>query len=282
MTTLNSRLPFSKYSGCGNDFILIDARTCSQIPSEEEWIPRLCRRKTGIGADGVIFLEHSSAADWKMRIFNADGKEAEMCGNGIRCLLRFLEETSSSKSSCMIETKSGLLQGRYTETGIAVDMGRPSEIRWDIPLLISGREMTVHHIDTGVPHACLFIDKEEDWDVEKDGRTIRNHPVFQPRGVNVNFIRAIDDRTIRVRTYERGVEGETLACGTGAAASALAFAKQYGARGSVNVTTSSGETLKISFFLENGAFEKVLMEGPAVKVFEGNITIDLNKGNKIK
>lgn len=260
-------IPFSKYNGCGNDFILIDNRALFFPSQNVSFIQSLCQRQKGIGADGLILLEPSKDATFRMRIFNSDGREAEMCGNGARCIVKFAQEVGLLCPPCTIQTMHSLLKAGYDGDDISIDMGIPQEIEWSKKLSINGHPLTIHWIDTGVPHAVLFVDhlQHEKW--MSLAPKIRFHPAFYPKGVNVNFA-SINGDLIEVRTYERGVEGETLACGTGATAVALAAAKQTGKESPVRIKTSSGDLLKIYFTL-NSKFENVHLSGPARCTFRG-------------
>ncbi len=263
-------LSFFKYSGCGNDFILFDNRKlifpsdCSRI------ITKLCHRQHGIGADGVILLEYSTHSAYKMRIFNSNGSEAEMCGNGIRCLFKFMQQCGIQGKQQTIETLSGVLSVESEGNDVAVEMGSPREIQWSLPL----SPWVVHHLNTGVPHAVIFSNDIENLSLAEWGPQIRFHKLFAPRGTNVNFAQIAGNGIIHLRTYERGVEQETLACGTGATATALAAAKIYGLQAPVSVKVRSGDILKIDFELHGDAFKNVRMIGPAHHVFSGTISVN--------
>jgi diaminopimelate epimerase len=265
---------FVKYVGCGNDFILFDNRT-EDFPINESTLSSLCHRQYGIGADGVILLEPSSVADFRMRIFNSDGGEAEMCGNGIRCLMRFLEHLGFQKPSYQISTLQRILTVAHDESNIKVEMGAPCDLKWDIGLSIENETVSAHHLDTGVPHAVLFVKNVKEINVTKMGPPIRFHPLFSPKGANVNFTEILDENTICVRTYERGVENETLSCGTGATAAALAAANRHGLKSPVYVQTTHSlkDPLKISFEVENQNFVNVHMTGPAHSTFRGIVNL---------
>lgn len=256
---------FSKYSGCGNDFILVDNRT-SRFPVENKTlIQTLLNRRHGIGADGLILLENSTHAAYKMRIFNPDASEAEMCGNGIRCLVKFAADLGLLFDNLVIETLSGNLPAKFSGDGISIKMPYPSEIK---NVTFSDSAIKISHLNTGVPHAILFVDDLENVPVEELGPSIRHHPQFGKSGTNVNWVQIINSNTLSIRTFERGVEGETLACGTGATAAALASAAKFQLKNPLFILTKSGDTLKIEF-----TDKEVWMEGPAQKVFTGEIKI---------
>lgn len=262
---------FSKYAGCGNDFILVDNRkVVFPVTDRASHIRKICHRHTGIGADGVILLEESLSADFKMRIFNADGSEAEMCGNGIRCLHKFIQKLGLCKQAVSIETLESILSLKQAGDEVTVEMPIPSELSWSIPLSVNNQDLEAHHLNTGVPHAVFFLPEIESVDVNRLGRQIRFDSHFSPRGANVNFV-SVADRGIAIRTYERGVEQETLACGTGATAAALAAAHVKQLPSPIRVHTRSGEVLTIDFKLDDAKISNVTMTGPATHVFDGEI-----------
>jgi len=263
-------IEFSKYSGCGNDFILIDNRSLMFPVDQAPLVRQLCDRHKGIGADGVVLLEESKQAHFKMRIFNSDGSEAEMCGNGIRCLLKFIHECEIPGNDFNIETSSKTLNVSLDQNYVAVEMGDPSQIQWNLDI----ESWKVHHLDTGVPHAIVFTDTLEDLNIKELGSQIRFHAHFSPRGANANFAQLDPHGIIHVRTYERGVEEETLACGTGATATALAAAHIYGLQAPLSVRVKSGDLLKIDFRpAKDGGFTDVRLIGSAKHIFKGVIEI---------
>lgn len=254
---------FSKYSAAGNDFILIDNRTQS-FPYDK--VAKLCARQEGVGADGVILWEEGANVPL-MRIFNADGSEAEMCGNGLRAFVQFLQEKGLRSTSYSIQN---IQQKLYTAwvTGpslVKVKIANPTSLQWNIALPFLP---PLHYLDTGVPHAVLFLDDIERLSLSQLGKQIRHHPFFQPRGTNVNFATK-KEKGLSIRTYERGVEAETLACGTGAIASALAAAHNFQIESPIDVHVRSDTFLTVSFEKEGEHFTQVTLEGPAKKIFEG-------------
>ena len=268
-------IPFVKYHGAGNDFVLLDVRHFN-LPLEPSMIARrICQRRWGIGADGLLLLLSSPIADYRMRIFNADGSEPSMCGNGIRCIVDFLHKRCNSPSEITIETLHGVLKCRKMSNEIAVNLGPPAILHWPIDMAIGPAFV----VNTGVPHAVVFIDDLDKIDIESLGRKIRNDPRFGPDGVNVNFVSVTQDK-VALRTYERGVEGETLACGTGAAAAAYVAKEQLQLLSPISIwTRSSFETEKIQYqkqlrFLFSQS--EIEMVGTAHVVFEG--TLELPEG----
>jgi diaminopimelate epimerase len=264
---------FTKLHGNGNDFILIDEYKGEIVPEKSAFALKYCDRRFGIGADGVLYLGSSDKADIRMRIFNPDGTEAEMCGNGIRCLVKYALDEGYIKENAGVETLAGILSISSwidDKTWITVDMGIPQFGREKIPAKGTGEFLNValhgynvSAVNTGVPHAVIFVDSF-DSDLMLHAPKIRYDHVF-PKGTNVNFVLVNSREEITIRTYERGVEAETLSCGTGAVACA-AVAHRLGKTGKeVKVNTKGGE-LRITLG-EDGAF----MEGPAERVFEGMI-----------
>jgi diaminopimelate epimerase len=255
------KLKFTKMVGSGNDFIVISAEPSGNL---SRLAKVMCDRKYGIGADGVLLLEKSKKADLSMRIFNADGSEAQMCGNGARCAALFYGRAKS-----MIQTCAGLINAEVSGAKVKIQLTDPKAIKLDIPLALNGRKIKVNFINTGVPHAVVFVNGIEGIALSQIGRAVRNHRQFSPAGTNVDFVEVKGKDLIRVRTYERGVEDETLACGTGSSASALIFALKSGANNLVKVATQSGETLKIYFQKEDSQFSNVWLEGSARIVCKG-------------
>ncbi|MBA2728887.1 MAG: diaminopimelate epimerase [Parachlamydiaceae bacterium] len=262
-------ISFSKYEGCGNDFIMIDNRNSSF--NSTGCIQHLCNRQQGIGADGLILLENSRNADFRMRIFNPDGNEAEMCGNGARCLIKFIQELGISQEQYQIETMHKTLTA-YPRSGlIRLTMGNPFDVRLNLSLVIENITYVVHHIDTGVPHLILFSPDYKSFPLSTLGAKFRNHPQFSPKGVNFNIATVTPSGEIFIRTYERGVEGETLACGTGCTAAAIAAALLYKLPSPITVHNQVGN-LEIAFDVEKGEPVNVTMTGPATKTFSGTVS----------
>ncbi len=250
----------------GNDFIVFDNRR-SNLKNGSEIAMSVCARTTGIGADGLIFIEKSKKADFKMRIFNPDGSEAEMCGNGIRCAALY-----KAKKNARIETLAGFLNAKIQNDGINVKMTDPKDLQLNINLNIDGRVYQVNYVNTGVPHAIYFVEDLESANVRMLGRLIRYHRQFEPEGTNVDFEKILDQDVIMIRTYERGVEAETLACGTGSVASALIYHHKFiGVEGAhmVNVQTKGDEVLRVCFDYKNGNFKNVWLKGKARVVYKG-------------
>lgn len=262
---------FSKYAGSGNDFILIDDRL-EQFPSADRaYIASLCHRQRGIGADGLILLQLSKKADFRMRIFNADGGEAEMCGNGIRCLMKFIRDLGNLGVRYRIETMKNILQVEEKNGFVHVEMAQPIDIQWDMNIELAEGRLVVQSLNTGVPHVVIFVDNVNDSKWMGLAPAIRRHSSFGWAGTNVNFTSIDTSGIVHVRTYERGVEGETLACGTGATATALAAARKLNLPSPVRVMPLSQEPLEISFSWEGELPVQVSMAGPANYIFSGTI-----------
>lgn len=272
-------LRFTKMHGLGNDFVLIDCRknelgAWSKDPGELS--RRLCHRRFGIGADQVLLLYPSSIADFKMVIFNADGSEVEMCGNGIRCFAKYIWDRGLSEKKVLdVETAAGIIRPEKAGQLVKVDMGEPvlegrripvnlDGMVKDFPVTVADREFRITAVSMGNPHAVIFVDDVDTFEVKKYGPLIEHHELF-PRRINVEFIQVLDAGTIRMRVWERG-SGETMACGTGASAAGVASNLRGFAGKRVKVILTGGE-LVIEWKEDN----HVYMIGPAVEVFEGSI-----------
>lgn len=269
------KLHFHKMNGAGNDFVVIDNRSLA-LDLTREQIARLCDRQRGVGADGLLAVEPAEKdADFKFRYYNADGGEAEMCGNGARCFGKYTARLLGKDSTKVrFETIAGTLGAELLGDDVRIAMSDPFDLEIDAPVAIDGLDKPVHSINTGVPHAVVFVDDLVNLDVPRHGAALRYHGHFSPNGTNANFVSVTGDSHIAIRTYERGVEGETLACGTGMTACALLHHLLAGAASPVKVDVAGGETLEIGFEKTGDtSFENVTLTGPADFVFEGDITI---------
>ncbi|HSW38826.1 MAG TPA: diaminopimelate epimerase, partial [Acidobacteriota bacterium] len=274
------RIHFFKMTGTGNDFILIDNRKRIIDANQcRDFVRRACRHKVSVGADGMILIENDSEADFGWRFFNADGSEAEMCGNGARCAARFAYLTGIvDRPRMTFRTLAGNITAELLDTKVKVRMPLPHSLCLDVSLEAEGRRFELDTINSGVPHAVCFFEDErglEEMDVARWGKALRYHPHFHPAGTNVNFVYVDDPHRLTVRTYERGVEGETLACGTGCIASALTAAAVDLVQSPVDVKVRSGELLTIYFHKDAGGrqcdgilFDDVFLEGEAMVVYE--------------
>ena len=265
------KIRFWKMNGSGNDFLVIDRRDQALIADPSGFARQACRRKVSVGADGVLFLEGSQRADFRMRIFNADGSEAEMCGNGARCIARFASLQGIVRGTMTFETLAGIVQAEVSGERVKIRMGEPKDLRLHCKIEVDGAEHLLHHINSGVPHAVLFCEDLEAVAVKDLGRKIRFHESFRPAGTNVNFITVKDFHHLVLRTYERGVEDETLACGTGSVASALVSAALGLADSPVFLHTRGGEVLGVYFVRRGLEFDEVYMEGNTAVAYEGEL-----------
>lgn len=294
--TIGVMLRFTKMNGAGNDFILIDNRA-GDVHLDRSQVAHLCDRHRGIGADGILLLEKTANhADFRMRYFNADGGEAEMCGNGARCFARFANKVARAQTKISFETPAGVISAELVGDLVTLQMTEPTDLRLDIKLDVeatprrpsweqsaTGASRLLHFINSGVPHVVIPVPRVDDVDVRQEGSAVRHHKMFSPKGANVNFIEKRGPNKIAVRTYERGVEDETLACGTGIVASAIIFAATENTNGPIAVTARGGDELQVGFekigppSLRSGApsnqFRNVTLIGPAEFVFEGAIVI---------
>ena len=263
-------IPFTKMSGTGNDFIVINNMQGLFTLDWSAFAARYCPRRTAVGADGVLILETSDEADFNYRIFNADGSEAEMCGNGARCAALFAFHEKIAGDQMKFKTLAGIIEARINTDDVSIRMTDPYDLQKDIRLEIDGDPYLVHFINSGVPHTIVFTDSLAQVPIDELGRAIRMHDHFSPAGTNVDFVQISHEGHINVRTYERGVEAETLACGTGAVASAIITAYVNNAAPPVHVTMPGGE-LNIDFTLENKNVADVWLSGPVVTVYTGNL-----------
>jgi diaminopimelate epimerase len=266
---------FSKMNGAGNDFVVLDNRT-RRLSLDSTAIARLCDRHRGIGADGFLVVEPADGqADFRMRYYNSDGGEAEMCGNGARCFARFAARLLPDKPlSLSFETQAGLINAALEGELVALDMGRPVDHRAVQSLVLGESEHQVHFINTGVPHAVVFVPDVEKIDVMAFGSVLRWHESFSPKGTNANFAQVLAPDSLVLRTFERGVEGETLACGTGVCATALLHSVESGAASPIHVRVRGGDTLRVDFLKDpDGSFASARLTGPADFVFEGTISL---------
>ncbi len=244
----------------GNDFIVVKNLTGNLRKIAKD----LCAPKFGIGADGLLVLDHFRNHQLRMRIFNADGSQAQMCGNGARCAALF-----SGFKKLKIETLAGVLNGQVNGDQVKIQLTNPKNLKLDLALKLLSQPLRVNFINTGVPHAVILVEGLSALDVENLGRLIRNHRIFAPQGTNVNFVEPLTGDSICIRTYERGVEGETLACGTGSTAAALVWALKNNLQDKVKVRTQSGEILEVSFRRQGDKFENVWLKGSAKIVYKG-------------
>lgn len=254
---------FNKYQGAGNDFIIIDNRRDIFDPSAAEIINKLCDRRFGIGADGLILVSNHKETDFEMKYFNSDGKIASMCGNGGRCTAHFSKKLNIAGANQKFMAFDGIHKAEVEGGTVHLQMGNVNEYK-----LIDGN----YFINTGSPHYVVFTRDVDSLDVFEEGKKLRWSPKFAPGGTNVNFVQVLD-KGLYIRTFERGVENETLACGTGVTASAIAsvLAGHFDTN-SVDVKARGGN-LKVDFNINKGKVSDIWLTGPATFVFEGTIEI---------
>lgn len=265
-------IAFTKMSGTGNDFIVIDHRRPFLAGKNEmsAFARAVCRRKFSAGADGLILIEDSEEADFRWQFYNGDGSEAEMCGNGARCAARFAHSKNIAPATMSFATVAGLIRAEVTDHAVKIEMTPPFGLALDQKIVLGGAPRRVDSLNTGVPHAVCFVEDNASTPVQEWGSAIRFHEMFMPAGTNANFVEIKGTDALYVRTYERGVEGETMACGTGAVAAAIIAAIKGRVQAPVKVTTSGGEELVIHFILQSDRTVKgVYLEGPAHVIYEG-------------
>jgi len=263
-------IEFYKMSGSGNDFIIIDNLDLSlEVSDLSEFARRICQRKFSVGADGLVVIEPSDNVDFKWRFYNSDGSMAEMCGNAARCAARFVYMKGIAGQKMSWETIAGIISAEVNDSVIKVKLTDPSPVETEIIIEADGHKFILDSIDTGVPHAVVFVDDLDNRDVYNEGRKVRYHEYFSPRGTNADFAAVIDRHNIKVRTYERGVEDETLACGTGMVAAAVTAAQRALVDSPVDVLVRSGETLRIYFENQNGLWREIYLEGRVKIVYQG-------------
>ena len=265
-------IEFWKMSGSGNDFILIDNRD-GQVKDEDmgPLVESACRRRESVGADGAIFVVESDRYDFGWRFFNADGGEVEMCGNGGRCVSRFAYLKGIAKPKMTFATLAGPVSAEVNGRVVKVLMPRPGKPSMDLGVDYQPGWRSCDFINTGVPHVVIGIEELSIHPVKEQGRSIRYHSLFSPEGTNANFMRRVGPSELEIRTYERGVEDETLACGTGAIACALVASIREKVSPPVRVKTRGGEELTIHFKRENGSFEEVCLEGNTSIIYQAHL-----------
>jgi len=258
------KIRFYKYQGAGNDFVLIDNRD-GIFPINNSVIAKLCDRNFGIGGDGLILLENDSESDFRMVYFNSDGNESTMCGNGGRCIVRFAHDLNVVSDKMTFNAIDGLHHAIVDGDTIRLQMIDVKEVEDHDKYL---------YMNTGSPHHVEFVDNVKNVDVFTRGKKIRNGAPYYQTGTNVNFVEILPNQTLKIRTYERGVEDETLACGTGITAAAIASYIRGAVKDSTVYVEALGGKLSVNFDEKNNTFENVWLNGPAVCVFEGEIEIN--------
>jgi diaminopimelate epimerase len=263
-------IEFYKMSGSGNDFIIIDNRDLSlNVGDLPAFARKVCARKISVGADGLLLIEPSKTVNFKWQFYNSDGSDAEMCGNAARCVARYAYLKGIAPKKMSFETIAGIISAEVNDDVVKVRLTDPSPLRIAQTIMLNDRECILDCIDTGVPHAVAFVDSVETCAVVGTGRQIRNHEHFAPRGANADFAEVLNRHKMKVRTYERGVEDETLACGTGVVASVLAAAWRGLVETPVDVTVHSSETLRIYFTRQDDRFCEIYLEGKVKIIYHG-------------
>ena len=261
-------LEFSKMSASGNDFVMIDNRNgkvYDRFPDLLDFVSKICRFHHSVGADGVILIENSPQHDFRWRFFNADGSEAEMCGNGGRCAARFAYMNGIAGDTMSFETIAGVIKAEVYGQKVKLQLTKPADLKLDYPLNLDDKQFFASSVNTGVPHAVLLVVDVGQVAVDQLGRMIRYHSAFGKAGTNVNFVQVLDKNNVKIRTYERGVEGETYACGTGAVASGVILTEKSLVTSPVNIHTKGGEILKIYIN------DEVYLEGDAKFIYKGQL-----------
>ncbi len=269
------KLSFTKMQGAGNDFVVLDNRD-GRISLRTAEIQRLCHRRFGIGADGIVLLEKATGPhmDARMVYHNSDGSRGEMCGNGARCFTAFaMSKGLGRKGVLRFLTDAGPMSATASGNLITVEMTPPTDFRLNSEIPLKKGTAIVHYLNTGVPHAVRFVDDISEIDIRKEGAELRRHKAFGPKGANANFAQVDSDGLVRVRTYERGVEDETLACGTGVTATAIAAHLIHEIPRPVRVQVAGGQTMEVDFRPDGESFRQVTLTGPATVVYEGTIEI---------
>ena len=269
-----TKIPFMKLSGAGNDFVIIDNRQDVISTDEVDFVIKVCARRISAGADGLLLVEDSDVADFKMRYFNSDGSEVATCGNGARCIAKFAYVNGIASEKMRFETKAGIYEAEIIGDNVRVSMSDPTDVRLNFPLRLEDETYEVCFANSGVPHVVFFTEDLENTDVFNLGCQTRYHDDFKPAGTNTNFVRVRDEHAIDIRTYERGVEDETLACGTGAIASAVVSALLGKVTPPVAMHTAGGYVLTIYFDIEDEIITNVRLEGDARIIYSGELNQD--------
>jgi diaminopimelate epimerase len=270
----SSPRPFWKMHGAGNDFILFDDRDQTFPCTHQARIEEIATPKYGIGSEGVILIQPSDSADFRMRFFNPDGNEVEMCGNGARCVARLAHELNVAPEQMTFDTVAGVIGATIlSDDRVRLDMTPPEGRSLNRTLTVEGKDQIIHFVNSGVPHVVMETDSIGEIDLTTLGPAIRYHDAFAPAGTNLNLFQVLGPDHLRVRTYERGVEAETLACGTGIVACGLVAGTLGRVTTPVKITCASGDILEVDYTMGETGPEQVTLTGPAVHVFSGEIVV---------
>ena len=266
------QIPFWKMHGASNDFILVDDRAMTFPTRDTAWLARIMSRRTGVGSEGTILIQPAQAGGhFRMRFFNPDGSEVEMCGNGARCVARLAHELGAAPAAMTFETIAGPIGAEVRGDRVLLHMTEPKDWRMNVTLDVDGSRVAAHFVNSGVPHAVVPVKDLTSVNVQELGSRIRHHGEFAPKGTNANFIQVTGGTSLRVRTYERGVEAETLACGTGIVASGLIAGRLGLVKPPVHITAASGDILEVNYTATADGATHVTLLGPAVHVFRGTL-----------
>ena len=265
------KIPFYKMHGAANDFLVIDDRALTFPVDDHEWLAHIMDRHTGVGSEGVLLIQPSDAVDFRMRFFNPDGGEVEMCGNGARCIARLAFELGIAPATMRFETMAGVVGAEVQGDQVRLTMTTPKDWMLDKKLNIEGRLWEYCFVNSGVPHVVMEVRELANLDVERLGAAVRYHTDFAPAGTNANFIQITGPNQLRLRTYERGVEGETPACGTGIVAAGLIAGRTGKVQIPVKITSAGGYELEVDFTPTPVGADNVTLTGPAEHVFQGAV-----------
>lgn len=269
------KIKFTKMSGAGNDFVVIDNRA-GMITNGPILAKKICDRRWGVGADGLLLVEKSAKAAYRMMYYNADGSYGGMCGNGGRCIANFAVAAGIAPKDHSFDALDYLYKAHVNDATVTLHMKDPKDLKLNLVLPVNGKKLKAHFVDTGAPHVVIPVENIakrkpllERLDVHALGAKIRYHKKFSPNGTNVNFIELTTSNQLKIRTYERGVEFETLACGTGSVASAIVGSHLYSLEPPVTIIARSGSTLTVDFKKNGKQFSDVSLSGPAAATFTG-------------
>ena len=263
--------PFWKMHGAGNDFVLVDDRALTFPEADRAFLRHLATPRTGVGSEGIILIQPSATAHFRMRFFNPDGSEVDMCGNGARCVARLAHDLGVAPSRMRFDTGAGLLAAEMAGTRVQLTLTSPKDWRLDQSLELADGRHAFGFVNSGVPHVVMRVEDLDAVDVPSVGAAIRRHRAFAPKGTNANFIAVTGPQSLRIRTYERGVEAETLACGTGIVAAGLIAGRMGWVQPAVQITCANGDVLEVNYRLTPDGAESVTLLGPAEYVFQGTM-----------
>ena len=269
---MSTSFAFWKMHGASNDFIVVDDRALTFPAQDTAWLQRVMARRTGVGSEGILLIQPGDGVDFRMRFFNPDGGEVDMCGNGARCIARLAYELGVAPSRMRFTTGAGVVHAEILGDLVKLTMTTPRDWRLGGSLVLDGRTYAYDFVNSGVPHAVVVVEDLAGVDVDRLGRAIRHHADFAPKGTNANFVQITGPNALSVRTYERGVEAETLACGTGIVAAGLLAGKTGRVQTPVEIQPASGDTLIVDYRLTGEGADHVTLTGPAVHVFRGELS----------